>query len=169
MNLAFEHLDLGFREIFSGERSAETVFADIVRQISAKDRIIHVNGNLKLTKSGRHPTHAFLLRDFELERSVIWANIFRENIFRCWNTTFDFKSRVELFQTLPSNLERTIFLAAIFHEIGHRTGHFKVSPANNPGLKISQFQLDVLGELATDSQLVLNLPEFPEIAHSPKV
>lgn len=240
MSLTFENLDLGFNDIFNGKRSSEVVFADIVQQVQSGNPIIHVNGSLKLTKSDLHPTHAFLLRDFELERSVhnwiaerssyskileryrsfdpqlnsdlppqhfavrmlagvgaicsgnnifmffpeviglnaksehdcfgfefvdIWANIFRENVFRCWNQTFDFQSRVELLQSLSPNLERTIFLAAIFHEIGHRTGCFKVSPAKDPNLKISSFHLDVLGELATDAQLVLNLPEFPEIAH----
>lgn len=231
---------LDFRGIFEGKRAAEDVLADVAKQVHGQNRIIQVSGNLKLTKSGLHPTHAFLLRDFELERSVydwinkrssyekilgryrafdpslsgsdpprhfavrmlaglgaicsgnnifmffpevigldvksemecfgfefidIWANIFREGVFRCWNAVFDFDSRVELLQTLSCNVDRTIFLAAIFHEIGHRTGHFKVSPEKNSRLRVSPFQLDVLGELSTDSQLVLNLPEFPEIAH----
>ncbi|NJL25737.1 MAG: hypothetical protein HC902_11565 [Calothrix sp. SM1_5_4] len=239
MNIVAEKLDLEFAEILSGRRAAHTVLADVAGQIRAQNRIIRVSGNLKLTKSGQHPTHAFLLRDFELERSVyqwidervsyrrimdryrtfdpelasqtppqhyavrmlagigaissgsnifmffpevigldaksdedcfgfefidIWANIFRESVFRCWHSVFDFQSRIRLLQTLSCNLDRTIFLAAIFHEIGHRTGYFKVSPTTNPGLHISRFQLDILGELATDSQLVLNLREFPEIA-----
>ena len=67
--------------------------------------------------------------------------------------------------SLQRNLEKTIYLASIFHEIGHRAGPFRISPAKRLGLKVDDERLNILGELATDSLLVQHLAEFPEILH----
>jgi hypothetical protein len=91
MNLAFENLDLGFRDIFSGERSTYSKIVEPVRMLASVGAICSGN-NI-----------------FMFFPEVIGLNANSEK--GCFG------------------LERTIFLAAIFHEIGHRTGHFKVSPA----------------------------------------
>ncbi len=93
----------------------------------------------------------------------IWANLFSAAVFPCWKRVADEAAQLGPAIGVRPRLEKTIALASVFHEIGHRVGPFKVSPRIDPGLSISTFHLDVLGELATDSLLVVMLEEFPEL------
>lgn len=101
---------------------------------------------------------------FGLEFVDVWSNLFRKSIFECVKRIFVIDSQIDLLLPLELNLEKTIFLSSVFHEIGHRAGPYKVSPKKAPGMNLSNFQVDVFGELATDCQLVVNLDEFPEVA-----
>ncbi|RYZ72407.1 MAG: hypothetical protein EOP05_11035 [Proteobacteria bacterium] len=101
---------------------------------------------------------------FGLEFVDVWNNMFRRSIFECVKRTFVIEDHFKILVPLEMNLDRAIYLSSIFHEIGHRTGPFKVSPSFASGMNLSPFQIDVFGELATDSLLIKNLSEFPEIA-----
>lgn len=100
---------------------------------------------------------------FGLEFIDIWENIFRTTIFPCVRKVFTMESQVEVFMNLESKLSRTIFLAAVFHELGHRCGPWKVSPHSHSQLRINSYHWGIMGEMATDTQLSLFLEEFPEI------
>ncbi len=99
---------------------------------------------------------------FGLEFIDVWLNIFRSVIFPIANRVFTKETLVNLL-SLQKNLEKTVYLASIFHEIGHRCGPYKVSPHLSPKIKLSPFQVDIMGELSTDSLLIKHLSEFPEI------
>ena len=101
---------------------------------------------------------------FGLEFIDIWENLFRRSIFECVKRTFAIEDHFKILVPLEMSLGRTIYLSSIFHEIGHRVGPFKVSPGLEDGMNLSPFQVDVFGELATDSLLIRNLTEFPEVA-----
>ncbi len=102
---------------------------------------------------------------FGFEFVDVWSNLFHETVFPCLRRAFDLTTQLEALTTLGASLDRTVYLAAVFHEIGHRSGFWKVSPAAHPELKISSFHRDVLGELATDSLLVKHLEEFPVLVY----
>jgi hypothetical protein len=100
---------------------------------------------------------------FGVELIDVWANIFQRTVFPCTRTTFTASSQIEILSTAGANLDKTIFLASIFHELGHQVGSWRVSPTRDARLLASAFFTDVFGEMATDSMLVSHLPEFPEI------
>jgi hypothetical protein len=101
---------------------------------------------------------------FGLEFIDVWSNIFRRSVFECVKRTFAIQDQIRVTLLLEANLERTIYLSSIFHEIGHRVGPYRVSPSIQAGMDLTEFQTDVFGELATDSMLISNLKEFPEVA-----
>jgi hypothetical protein len=96
---------------------------------------------------------------FGIEFIDVWSNIFRSTIFPIVEQKFNISTTSKLL-SLQNNLDKTIFLAAIFHEFGHRSGPYKLTDLYN----LSPEVVDVMGELATDSLLVTKLAEFPEIA-----
>jgi len=102
---------------------------------------------------------------FGMEFIDIWNNIFQQSIFPCVHEGFDHQSQLEVTSILSYHLDQAIYLAAVFHEIGHRAGPWKVSPVSHPQLKLSRFHWGVVGEIATDSLLVAHLSDFPEIAY----
>ncbi len=93
----------------------------------------------------------------------VWHNLFLKSVLPCWSLVGDEESLFPVATELCARLEKTISLASLFHEVGHRVGPYRVSPAADPRLKLSTMNVDILGELATDTLLLLNLPEFPEI------
>jgi hypothetical protein len=101
---------------------------------------------------------------FGLEFIDVWENIFKNTVFPCVKKVFDLQSQLEIFTTLEVNLPRTIFLAAVFHEMGHRCGPWKVSPHSHADLKINSYHWGIMGEISTDSLLSCFLAEFPEVA-----
>jgi hypothetical protein len=100
---------------------------------------------------------------FGLEFIDAWENIFKNTIFPIIRKVFCLESQLEIFTKLETKLSRTIYLAAVFHEMGHRCGPWKISPHAQPNIKINSFNWGVMGEIATDSQLSIFLEEFPEI------
>lgn len=102
---------------------------------------------------------------FGFEFVDVWTSVFDEIVFPCMRRIFDDASQLKLFSTLRPSLEKTIYLASVFHEIGHRCGYWKVSPTKDSRIHINQFHTDVLGELATDTLLVNFLKEFPEVQY----
>lgn len=100
---------------------------------------------------------------FGFEFVDIWASVFDEIVFPCVRKVFDEETQLKLFTTLRPVLDKTIYLASIFHEVGHRCGYWKVSPEKDSRIHINKFNTDVLGELSTDTLLVNLLPEFPEV------
>jgi len=101
---------------------------------------------------------------FGFEFIDIWANIFRNTVFPCLCRAFAPASQFEAYSRLAYHLDRTVYLASVFHEIGHRLGSFRVSPARLPEMLLTGYHFDVLGELMTDSLLASQLAEFPELA-----
>lgn len=101
---------------------------------------------------------------FGMELIDVWRNVFEEVVFPCARTVLGHRTLLAMIPGLLRSLDKTIYLAAIFHEAGHRAGAFRVSPISDERLRISSFHLDVMGELSTDLLLVKNLREFPEIA-----
>lgn len=102
---------------------------------------------------------------FGFEFVDVWVSIYDEIIFPCVRKVFDEESQIKLFSTLRPTLEKTIYLASIFHEIGHRCGYWRVAPVIDPRIKINKFNTDVLGELATESMILNFLVEFPEVLY----
>lgn len=101
---------------------------------------------------------------FGIELIDVWRNVFERVVFPCARTVLDGQALLKSLPRLLHSLEKTIYLASIFHEVGHRIGPWRVSPVSDSRMKVSPFLLDVMGELSTDSNLVWNLREFPEIA-----
>ncbi|PIU00847.1 MAG: hypothetical protein COT74_02800 [Bdellovibrionales bacterium CG10_big_fil_rev_8_21_14_0_10_45_34] len=100
---------------------------------------------------------------FGIEFIDIWSNIFTSVIFPIVRRSFGPSTGTRLL-SLYNNLDKTIYLASVFHEVGHRVGPYRVSPQLRPNLKINPYFLDVMGEISTDSLLIRHLSEFPEIA-----
>lgn len=102
---------------------------------------------------------------FGFEFIDLWVDVFDEIIFPCVRRIFDSETQIILFSALRPNLEKIIYLSAVFHEIGHRCGFWRVSPSIDPKIKINKFHTDVLGELSTDTLLCCMLKEFPEVVY----
>ncbi|MBC7370633.1 MAG: hypothetical protein H7326_03655 [Bdellovibrionaceae bacterium] len=100
---------------------------------------------------------------FGLELVDVWRNVFEKVVFPCARSVLDSESLVAALPGLLHAIEKTTYLASVFHEIGHRIGPWKVSPKPNEKLRVDSFYLDILGELSTDCALVKNLSPFPEI------
>lgn len=101
---------------------------------------------------------------FGIELIDVWRNVFEKVVFPCARQILSEKSLIALIPNLVQSLDKTIYLASLFHEVGHRVGSWKVSPEPHANLKVSSFLLDALGEIATDSLLVRNLSAFSEIS-----
>lgn len=101
---------------------------------------------------------------FGIEFVDLWSNIFSNTIFPCARTVLSKKTCAEMLPSLNEQLKESIYLASIFHELGHQVGPYKVSPIKDSRNKLSSFYLDILGELATDSLLSYQLKEFRNIA-----
>lgn len=93
----------------------------------------------------------------------VWNEIFIRIIFPCCELAFTSDNTKKFNSLLKNKVKYISYFASIFHEIGHRVGPWKVSPTFNKNLKINEFQLGILGELATDSILVQNLYDIEEI------
>lgn len=102
---------------------------------------------------------------FGFEFIDVWVSVFDEIVFPCMRRVFDKETQFTLYTVLRPVLEKTIYLASVFHEVGHRCGYWKVSPGVDERIHINKFHLDILGELSTDSLLSSFLPEFPEIQY----
>lgn len=100
---------------------------------------------------------------FGFEFIDVWENIFRESIFSCVKEVFSLQSQIEVRRVLASKLDRTIFMASVFHELGHEVGPWRVSPDMRADMNLDGIELDILGELATDSLMIRLLPEFKEL------
>ncbi|WP_375765108.1 hypothetical protein NR798_25670 [Archangium gephyra] len=94
----------------------------------------------------------------------VWSNLFQQAVFPCMRRTFDVESQYSVLTQLVPALDRTIYLASVFHEIGHRVSFHKVSPTKDPRNLLEGLTFDVLGELSTDSLLCTHLSEFPELS-----
>jgi hypothetical protein len=103
-------------------------------------------------------------KSFGFEFIDVWDNIFTQSILPCTKKVFDISSQLKFKMNLFADLDRTIYLASIFHEIGHQVGPWKVSPIKDKHNSLNSFAMDVLGELSTDSLLITKLKEFPELA-----
>jgi hypothetical protein len=101
---------------------------------------------------------------FGLEFIDVWSNIFNKIIFPIVKNVCCTETQFEIAKGVGTKLDQTVYLASLFHEIGHQVGPYKVSPTSYPNMKLKGFLLDVMGELSTDSMLVSNLDHFPEIA-----
>lgn len=101
---------------------------------------------------------------FGVELIDVWSNIFHRVIFPCVRKIFTYETQLNLLTKLAINLDKTIYLASIFHEVGHRVGSWKVSPQRDSRLNVCEFYTDIFGELSTDCLLVSHLSEFPELA-----
>lgn len=101
---------------------------------------------------------------FGFEFVDIWKNIFHNSIFPCVREVFSISSQLEIHRHLQNELERTIYLASIFHELGHEVGPWRISPQPRSNMNLDGFELDVVGELSTDSLMILKMSDYPELA-----
>ena len=93
-----------------------------------------------------------------------WFNVFKNVVYPCVQKTFSVDTQFNIYQNLMTKTDFTVYLASVFHEIGHRCGPWKVSPRSNSKIKINAHHWGILGEISTDSLLVQKLEEYPEIA-----
>ena len=100
---------------------------------------------------------------FGIELVDVMERAFLECVFPCVQKLFDLDSQLQIMSLLHSRVARTDYLASVFHEVGHRVGPFRVSPDKDPAVQISGFEFDAIGELSSDSLLVTNLWEFPDV------
>lgn len=75
-----------------------------------------------------------------LEFIDVWTNIFNSVVFPCVKEVFDLPTQFKVYQSLIINLDQTIYLAAVFHEMGHRCGPWKVSPRPLVEMSISPYE-----------------------------
>lgn len=101
---------------------------------------------------------------FGLELIDVWEAVFDQVVSPCVQRIFDVNTQFDYFETFCTSRKNIIYLASIFHEVGHRVGPWKVSPTKDERISISKMQVDIMGELSTDTYLVKFLPEFPELA-----
>ncbi|PHV13235.1 hypothetical protein [Chitinimonas sp. BJB300] len=101
---------------------------------------------------------------FGLELIDIWDAVFDQVITPCVQRMFDAQTQFDYFESFCTQRRELIYLASVFHEIGHRVGPWKVSPCKDENIHLSKMQVDIMGELSTDTYLVKFLPEFPELA-----
>lgn len=100
---------------------------------------------------------------FGVEFIDVWRDVFEEIVLPCATKVFCEQSNARIASVL-NNLEQTIYMASVFHEIGHRVSPWKVSPCKDPRVNIKPFYLDVLGELSTDSLMVWQCQQFEDLA-----
>ncbi len=100
---------------------------------------------------------------FGLEMIDVWESIFDQVVTPCVQTIFDVQTQFSYFEALCAGRREVIYMASVFHEIGHRVGLWKVSPVKDERINLSKMQVDVMGELSTDTYLVKFMPEFPEL------
>jgi len=101
---------------------------------------------------------------FGFEFIDVWSNVFNHGIFPCLRLLCDPETNLEVVLKLQLSLERTVYLASVFHEIGHRVGPWKCLTELSAGGRVSDFQFNALTELATDCLLSTLLPEFEELS-----
>jgi hypothetical protein len=91
---------------------------------------------------------------FGLELIDAWECVFDQIITPCLQRIADEKTILEYFTVFCSRRREIIYLASVCHEIGHRVGIWKVSPSRDDRLSLTKMQIDVMGELSTDTYLV---------------
>ncbi|MGQ5524300.1 hypothetical protein ACUHMQ_13720 [Chitinimonas sp. PSY-7] len=101
---------------------------------------------------------------FGLELIDIWDAVFDQVVTPSVQRLFDTQTQFDYFEACCTQRREFIYLASIFHEIGHRVGPWKVSPTKDENIHLSKMQVDIMGELSTDTYVVKFLAEFPELA-----
>jgi hypothetical protein len=101
---------------------------------------------------------------FGFELIDVWRNIFEKSVFPCFCRHFDRQSQLSALEKLVPLIDESIYVASVFHEIGHRVGPFSVSPSPRGPIRVSAFQWEVAGEMSTDALLASLAPEAPELA-----
>lgn len=101
---------------------------------------------------------------FGLELVDVWEAVFDQVVSPCVHNLFDAVTRFDYFETFCTHRPEIIYLASLFHEVGHRVGPWKVSPCRDERMHLSRMQVDIMGELSADTYLVMMLPEFPQLA-----
>lgn len=98
---------------------------------------------------------------FGLELIDSWECVFDQVVSPCVGRVAAPETAVDYLTAFCSGRKELTYLASVFHELGHRVGMWKVSPRRTEGLTLNKFQVDVLGELSTDTYLSYLLPEIP--------
>ena len=101
---------------------------------------------------------------FGFELVDVWRNIFEKNVIPSFSRNFDRESQLLILRQFLPLLDETIFIASVLHEVGHRVGPFAISPKTKGEIGISDFQLDIAGELSTDSLFASLARETPELS-----
>jgi hypothetical protein len=128
--------------------------------VLAEGRNIFIVFPLALGRAGKTESDYF-----GFEFIDVWEKVFDSIVFPCVEAVFCQESIAEISHVLKPVITKTIYLASVFHEIGHRIGPWQVVPKRKSSLKLSRFYMDVLCELATDAFLASFLTEFPEIKY----
>lgn len=105
---------------------------------------------------------ASLQETFGIEFIDTWNHIFKDLILPIVQLTFGPQTNL-IVKSLYENVDSVSYAAALFHEIGHRVGPFKIG-GRTTDIGEDRFRTDLLGELSTDSLLISRLKMFPEIA-----
>jgi hypothetical protein len=100
---------------------------------------------------------------FGLELIDVWEAVFDQVVTPCVQCLFDVTTQFDYFEVFYTYRRELIYLASVFHEIGHRVGYWKVSPFKDEQIHLSTMQGSIMGELSTDTYLVKFIPEFSEL------
>ena len=100
---------------------------------------------------------------FGFEFLNVWQQVFDRIVFPAARLILDTASQCEVQVLLQHNVADVAYLGSVLHELGHRVGPFRVSPAQNSkmALPAGNLQFDACGELTTDSLGIALLPELP--------
>lgn len=104
---------------------------------------------------------------FGLEFVNVWAQVFEKIVVPAARIVFDTKTQESIQQRMTRGAEEVSALCSVLHEIGHRVGPFRVSPATDKKMHLqpgTSLVFDACGELTTDSLMVTLFPEFPEVS-----
>ncbi len=98
-----------------------------------------------------------------LEFIDVWRSMFSNIVLPAANRVFDPQTANGV-NMLLGKLDTLASLASVLHEIGHRAGPYRVSPAPRPENCLAGFGLDALGELSTDCMMIWLHPELSDLA-----
>lgn len=101
---------------------------------------------------------------FGFELIDVWENVFKQIISPCANRIFS-KSSLQSFNALMPAISKISYLAAVFHEIGHKVGNWKIFPCLDERIKLPSFYINAICELEADILMCLFLQEFPELPY----
>ena len=90
----------------------------------------------------------------------VWSHVFDEIVFPCLERLAD-QETIASIKPLKENFHKTVYLASLFHELGHKVGPFRIN--ETPEIHLPKFMMNAVCELSTDSLMIKMFPEFPEL------
>jgi hypothetical protein len=164
-------MDFGFKTIIERYKASNPLleFDEWPKHYAVKlhliDGIISAGHNIFMFFPHALGIHSDKMEDyFGFEFIDIWQKIFSNIIFPCMERVFTHSTQNKMKELILDKLEFIAYFAGVFHEFGHRSGPWRISPKPDHSIKLNKFQAGVLGELATDALLVEKLFDFKAVA-----